>query len=245
MSFSVEFLGRCGSIQDASASNTSIILRGNEGSVLIDVSGNLPEAVGDGSLKALILTHEHIDHIYALPSLLHQLWLSGRSEKLMIAASKPVLELASEMIDLFSIRKKKGIFEISMAELKPFSIAGIDISPFKTDHTSDSYGIIAACDGRTLIYTSDTRPIHDYGILKSADVLISETSGLHSDEEVLIRKGHQSGVDAASLAIALNAERLYIVHLPADDKKKLSILEEARSVFPATEIPELLRKYEI
>ena len=245
MSFSVEFLGISGSIQDASGSNTSIIIRRDDSSVLVDVSGNLAEAVGLDDLRAIILTHEHIDHIYALPSLLHQLWLSGRKEPLLITASQHVLDIVSSMIDLFRIREKKGIFSIDLKVLEPFEVSGMEIVPFKTDHTSESYGIKAEADGRCLVYTSDTRPIKECSILSSADVLITESSGLGCDEDLLIKKGHQSASDAAGLAVRLNAERLYLVHLPASSDKRKAISEEALKIFKASELPILLRKYEI
>ena len=245
MSLSVEFLGISGSIQDASGSNSSIIIRRDDSSVLVDVSGNLAEAVKLSGLKAVILTHEHIDHIYALPSLLHQLWLSGRKEPLLITASRPVLDIASAMIDLFRIREKKGIFSIEMKVLERFEIAGMEIIPFKTDHTSESYGIEVKADGRRLIYTSDTRPIAEYSGLSHADVLITESSGLRSEEDVLIRKGHQSAADAAELASKLNAESLYLVHLPSSPDKRNEISEEAMKIFSRSMIPSLLREYEI
>ncbi len=245
MSFSAVFLGRCGSIQDSSASNTSILLCSEDGCVLVDVSGNLSAAVHCSSLKGVILTHEHIDHVYALPSLLHQLWLSGRTEPLIIAASERVLDIADSMLGLFHLREKKGIFPIELRTLGPCSLAGIAIKPFKTDHTPESYGLVAEHEGRVLVYTSDTRPIHEASSLPAANVLITESSGVHEDEENLIRKGHQSASDAASLASSIKAERLYIVHLPDDGVKKQQILSEARAAFSNAEIPDLLTEYSI
>ena len=69
------FLGANGSCQDADSGNTALLLNGTDGAVCVDLSCNIAAAV-DADVDAVILTHEHIDHIYALPSLVHQLWLS-------------------------------------------------------------------------------------------------------------------------------------------------------------------------
>ena len=50
-----------------------------------------------------LLTHEHIDHVYALPSLLHHLWLGGRAKALDIYIPEGMEPLVNGLIDLFGI----------------------------------------------------------------------------------------------------------------------------------------------
>ena len=122
----------------------------------------------------------------------------------------------------------------------------ITITPFRTDHTGDSLGLIAEADGKRVVYTSDTRPIAS--VMKemfSPDILITEASGDSSDEEILIKKGHQSGKDAAELAVRLAAKRLLLVHLPDSEDERRAILNEASMVFPESGIPEPLEVFMI
>ena len=76
----VEFLGINGSIQERDSGNTSLIVKSDLVSIIVDVSANIQEAV-KSDIDIVILTHWHIDHVYALPSLLHQLWLKGRKKE--------------------------------------------------------------------------------------------------------------------------------------------------------------------
>ena len=66
-----------------------------------------------------------------------------------------------------------------------------------------------------------------------------------SDEEILIKKGHQSSKDAAELAVRLAAERLILVHLPDSEEERMAILNEASMVFPESEIPKPLEVFRI
>ena len=77
---------------------------------------------------------------------------------------------------------------------------------------------------------------------KSLEELLDEDS---SDEEILIKKGHQSGKDAAELAVRLAAKRLLLVHLPDSEDERRAILNEASMVFPESGIPEPLEVFMI
>ena len=65
------FLGINGSCQELSGGNTSLLVKGREGCVAVDVSCKLAAMV-EAEPDVVVLTHEHIDHVYGLPSFLHQ-----------------------------------------------------------------------------------------------------------------------------------------------------------------------------
>lgn len=246
MSLAVRILGRNGSLQERASSNTSLLLSTPSHSVLVDCSGNLQEAVHDSGLAAVVITHEHIDHVYGFPSLIHQLWLSGRTEPLKVYAPETTLGIVEKLLDAFSLLSKKGMFPIELCTADAFSAGDIHITPFRTDHTGDSLGLIAEADGKRVVYTSDTRPVASVmKEMSSPDILIAEASGDSSAEEILIKKGHQSGKDAAELAVRLAAKRLILVHLPDSEEERMAILNEASMVFPESEIPEPLEVFRI
>ena len=91
------FLGVNGSLQDTDSGNTSLLLMGRKGSLAVDLSCNIGTLVNAG-VDAVILTHEHIDHVYGLPSLLHQMWIAGRRKALDIYVPKGLEGLADGLI---------------------------------------------------------------------------------------------------------------------------------------------------
>lgn len=233
----ITFLGINGSIQSLKSPNTSLIADDGQTSVLIDVSGNLFYAV-EKNIDALIITHEHIDHMYGLPSLLHQMWLCKRQKTLMIICPEGIKEKVNNIIDVFALRQKKGIFDIEILPADDLCIGKMKFSFFKTVHTDNSIGMMICCEGKKVIYTCDTAPIDDFPVaMHNPDLLIHETNSLSKDR----KPDHSSGIEAGLLAKKICAARLMICHLPADESVQKEILNETETVFEMSEIPEVLK----
>lgn len=236
------FLGINGSLQDIDSGNTSLLISGTKGSAAVDLSCAIA-AITDADIDAVILTHEHIDHVYALPSLLHQLWLKGRARALDIYIPDGMEHLVNGLIDLFGIREKRAMFDIRLSTEHGFNAGTMRFTTFPTSHTSTSMGLVVEDGKDKLVYTCDTRPFKDTPpFMMDAQVLIHEASGLFKEEEMLLKKGHSSGADAGKLAREINAGKLYLCHLPRGDKAKAEILCEARTVFKETYIPHILKE---
>ena len=254
------FLGVNGSLQDTDSGNTSLLVTGKEGSLAVDLSCNLAAVVNAG-VDAVILTHEHIDHVYGLPSLLHQMWIAGRGKALNIYVPQGLEQLADGLIHLFGLREKKNMFEIRLRTEPVFCVGTMKVTTFPTDHTEMSIGVViedgmegSMGDGMEdtiedvmkdvrskLVYTCDTRPLRDIpSFMEGAQVLIHEASGLSKEEEALLRKGHSSGADAGKMARELGVDKLYLCHLPRGEEAKSQIIREAKMVFGESFIPEVL-----
>ncbi len=238
------FLGVNGSLQDTDSGNTSLLVTGKEGSLAVDLSCNLAAVVNAG-VDAVILTHEHIDHVYGLPSLLHQMWIAGRGKALDIYVPQGLEQLADGLIHLFGLREKKNMFEIRLRTEPVFCVGTMKVTTFPTDHTEMSIGVVIEDgmegSGGKLVYTCDTRPLRDIpSFMEGAQVLIHEASGLSKEEEALLRKGHSSGADAGKMARELGVDKLYLCHLPRGEEAKSQILREAKMVFGESFIPEVL-----
>ncbi len=235
----LEFLGINGSIQGPDSGNTSLLITGRDCSVMVDVSTDIYKAV-DADIDALIITHEHIDHVYGLPSLIHQLWLLGRRKPLDIFCDEKNRDFVDSILDLYKLRQKKGIFEITTRTDSEFGIGELRFETFRTDHTECSIGIVVTDGERRLVYVSDTAPLADppKKLLK-ADMLIHETNSTASSKKGL----HSCGSDAAKLALDTGAKNLMLCHLPREAELKEAILQEARLVFDKTYIPEVGRSY--
>lgn len=233
------FLGINGSCQELSGGNTSLLVKGREGCVAVDVSCKLAAMV-EAEPEVVVLTHEHIDHVYGLPSFLHQSWLRGRKKPLRIVVPSGMEYIPEEMLNLFRLREKKGIFDITISDPMEFSVGSLRIKTFLTDHTDTSIGLVMEENDTRLIFTSDTRP--DL-VLPKADVLFHEASGVSADEEMLVKKGHSSGADAGMTAKEIRAEKLYLCHLPMEGKEE--VLKDAQRAFKKAEIPDVLKWYKV
>lgn len=236
-----EMLGINGSMQDEKSGNTSLIVGDGEVHILVDASCHIERAVAV-AVDAVVLTHEHIDHLYGLLSLLHQLWLGGRTKELDIICTPIVQEKVEGMLSLFQFRQKPHLFPIYLVQAASHQQGMLSFSAFKTDHTEGSIGLVFSCDGKKLVYTCDTRPIlHPAALMENPDVLIHEASGTSQDEEMLVKKGHSSGLDAARLANLVHARHLYLCHLPQGPEQQARVLADARSLRPEAEIPPLCK----
>jgi len=78
----------------------------------------------------VLITHTHIDHIYALPSLLHQLWLMDRREPLVVLGNQVTIQKELAVMDAtaFTMCMKSKIsifvFDIKDLEKLPEAIDG-------------------------------------------------------------------------------------------------------------------------
>ncbi len=234
------FLGANGSIQEKDSGNTSLLFSDGSSSFLVDVSVNLFAAV-EAQIDAVVLTHEHIDHLYALPSLLHQLWLQKRTKPLRIICPDGIRPMVNGLIDNFSIRTKKGIFDIAFETANENLIGDMKINFFKTIHTPNSVGMVVQAGSATVVYTCDTAPLLPANLPFCAinpDILIHETNSLSK-----VRKPDHSGaLEAAKLAKELGAKRLIICHLPKGQEAKQELLNEARTLYPSAQLPTILKE---
>ena len=230
------FLGTSGSMQ-GDEGNTSLLFKGSRGTVLVDASCGLGRAVA-ADVDAVVLTHEHIDHVYGLPSLIHQLWLSGRRRALDICVPAGMEEFVHRFLEVFSLQEKKNMFDFRIRTGRQFSVGSMEITLFSTEHTETSVGLVVREGEDRVVYTSDTRPIREIlPCMAGAQVLIHEASGCEAEEEILWKKGHSNGADAARLAERLGVGRLYLCHLPETQELRKKVLEEASAIFPSACIP--------
>ena len=90
---------------------------------------------------------------------------------------------------------------------------------------------------KTYAYCSDTnRSAMVARRVKGADLLYHEATYAAAERRQAKERGHSTSVDAAETALAAEAKRLIIGHFSSRYKEPLVLLDEARAVFPATDI---------
>lgn len=251
----VQFLGITGSIQHAHSGNVSLLISHAGTKILVDISGSPVQnlalcEVDPLDVTHLLLTHSHVDHLYGLPSLLHQLWLMGRTSEFVIMGNHVTIKKARQLCAVFSLEEKKGMFplvwknldeEIQFVQCKSL---GLDLFP--VTHGIPTFGCLFTSEQGTIAYLADTAPMKEYPpMIQNPSLLIHEAGGVDSERETLNGKGHSSALQAAKVAEYLHAERLFLCHLPEQENIYPDMLAEARHVFPLTDIPEVFQVFEV
>ena len=92
--------------------------------------------------------------------------------------------------------------------------------------------------GRLVAISGDTRPTDAFvAAVQGADLIVHEATFSHEEHDRAVETRHSTAVEAAQVALAAGAKRLVLTHLSARfSVGSDQLLEEARAVFPETEI---------
>lgn len=181
-------LGSAPALASEARDNTSFLLDSPGGSLLVDCSGSpfhkmLRAGVDPGGLKGVILTHAHPDHIYGLPSLVHELWLHGRRETLHIFANSHTLAVATALLNAFELWEKPVPLELhSVPDQAQYPLTESDLyavhaSPVRHQVPTVAVKVVSRTNGRVAVCSSDTSPCPELvSLARDADLLFQECS---------------------------------------------------------------------
>ena len=100
--------------------------------------------------------------------------------------------------------------------------------------------------GRSFAYLTDTRPCEGGLLLaRDVDLLYHEATFRHEMANRALETGHSTAPEAARVARDAGAKRLLIGHFSARYSDPQPLVEEARTVFAATEAAEELKEYQV
>jgi len=215
----ITFFGFGGAAQSTDSGNTSFLIETGGKSVLVDASGDPVRHLARAGwpvsdLDTLILSHTHTDHIYALPSLLHNMYMHRRSKPLTLVGNADTLSFAQSLLQTFNLLHRPGGMDIIWFEAgptKPLEVNGSTIEFFPTIHSCPCLGLVARESGTALVYSSDSAPnplLENLNV--ESPVLIHEATGLHEEAEGLNADGHSSAAQAGEIASKMGATTLFI-----------------------------------
>lgn len=189
--------------------------------ILIDMGLSLTQlterldeiGVGISSIQAVLITHEHVDHIKGLKTL---------SERLDI----PILTNAETAKGIFAVFGVKLRFKIFTTG-EPFTFGDIKVTPFSVPHdTSDPVAFRMELEGLAVGFCADlgyaTSMVKKH--LEKCDYLYLESNHERSmvyssnrpeklKERILGKQGHLSNQECGELLVSLWHEGLKHVHL--------------------------------
>lgn len=220
----VHLLGTGAVISDPERTTTMLALDNGRGVILVDCGGDaVPRLSAAGldpvALSALIVTHEHADHVAGFPLLMERTWLMGRRTPLDVYGIAPALNQARRSHDAFDVSGFEGYagfrgHEVAYAKDAPvFERDGWRVTASPGRHAVPVTGLRFEdlLGGGTIVYSADTAPEPAIAQLaQGADLLIHEASGSGPV--------HTGAREAAEIARDAGVGRLILVHLPPHEE---------------------------
>lgn len=240
-------LGTGAAVSDPDRTTTMLAVEEAGRLVLVDCGGDavqrlLQLGLDPAALHALILTHEHPDHVSGFPLLVERLWLLGRRAPIPIYGPAATLAVVRRVFGAFTTDGWEGLPERHWHDV-PLEVGAavltddaLTITAAPVVHPVPTIGLrFEGASGTVVGYSCDTSKCASVVHLgRDADVLVHEATG--SQPGV-----HSSPEEAAETAAEASARRLILVHLPPGLTD--GDLADARRRFSNTELGEELGTY--
>jgi len=201
-----------------------------DGKILLDagtiaVSLNIRE---EHSLKWILLTHAHLDHIKGIPFLLDNLVTRSTGNTITVLSGKDVLDDLRKNIfngriwpDFTRIPSPEhpSLKYLPLRTERPVEIDGYKVTMEKVHHTVPAYGFIIEKAGKkSIAYTGDTGPTHRFWERMAAHEvkhLIMETSFPNRQEKLALASGHltPSLLEKEIAKMSPPPEKIFITHI--------------------------------
>lgn len=208
--------------------------------VVVDCGGDVVQRLQAAGveldrIEALVVTHEHADHVSGFPLFMEKIWLSGRRRPIPLYGPAPALAQARRCWESFETGGWKGVPEILWNEVALEEGAPVleseawRITAAPGTHSVPVIGLRVEDrrGGGVAAYSCDTEESEAIGRLAAGAALLAhEATGGFG--------GHTTPEGAARTAARAGAGRLVLVHLPPElDAGELA---RAREIFSALEV---------
>lgn len=240
----VTVLGSSSHVPGSTRDTTSLLVHPEVGSpVLIEAPGGVVHklrrhGVDPRTLEHVILTHDHTDHIYGFPHLVHA--LLSHPGPLHVHAPPATVETARRLIDVLGLTGELYP-ELVFHAVDPdgdagaafLEHAGLAVRRTRSEHPRPTLATrFDDARGASFVHSSDTRPTERITELaRGAHTLVHDCAAPH---RLFDRFGshHTTAREAAQVATAAGVERLVLIHIYSDagfDDDELA--REARAHF--------------
>jgi ribonuclease Z len=246
-------LGSGPALSSVERDNTYFLFESAVGSLFIDCAGSpfhklLRVGADPDHLAGVVLTHAHPDHVYGLPSLVHELWLHGRRETLHIYANQPTQQAVTALLDVFRLRSKPVPLEFHVigedegALLLETESYVVHTSPVRHQVPTSAVRVTSRLNGRVAVFSADSGPCPELrSLARGADLLFHECT---------VEKPHpfhSTAVEAGQLAAEAEVGRVILVHCDHNLSKEpyVSLAEIAKRYHGEVGFAEDFEKYEL
>src|SRR5580704_13192944 len=162
----VTTLGGCGAWPEPGRACSGFVVEHEGFRLVLDLGyGTLPRlldllgsSVADG-LDAVVITHEHADHMVDLHGLFRARWFGGRSaDSIPLFAPEPVLGRVVALEDPETIDDLRTVFSWHPLPAAPYRIGPFTLESVALPHHVPTAGVRLPAPGLTIAYTGDTGP---------------------------------------------------------------------------------------
>jgi ribonuclease BN (tRNA processing enzyme) len=186
-------------------------------------------------LRAILLTHQHYDHIRDVPAIAMSLYLQGNT--ISIYSTQPVYDvLSSHLLDgklypkFLEQRGQEPTVKFTIIEPHKLEhIAGYSILAVPVNHSVPTVGYqITSPDGKIVFYTGDTGPgLTSCWQCVSPQLLIAEVTAPNRYEEFAQQSGHLTPSLLAQELVSFRELKGYLpqvvlVHMNPDLEKEIA-----------------------
>ncbi len=188
-------------------------------------------------LRRLIVTHNHVDHVYGFAHLAHAL---------VLAPDRPPLEVHAPEETLQTLRAMLGVHGLDDACVGRLDLCGVPlaadveidnsaqsrISASPAAHSRATLAVRFEHRGSAFVYASDTAPSDGVVALSAGvDLLLHDCAGLHRDRSTFSGK-HSSARQAGEIAAVAGVGELRLIHIPESTRHTdADLVGEAREHF--------------
>ena len=255
MTFSLTVLGSNSAIPAHNRNLSAHLLNVNERFYLIDCGEGTQFQLrryhlSQQRIRHVFISHLHGDHFFGLIGLLNTMHLLGRKEELHIHADLRLKEIIDMQLDA------SGTILRFPLHFRPLPSGGYStileeerlvVHSFPLKHSIPTSGFVfreknkprKVAEARSYAYCSDTA--YDESIvpyIHGVQLLYHEATFKQDRTSVATEKLHSTAKEAALIAEKAAVKKLLIGHFSARYDDLAPLLEEARSIFPETCLPE-------
>jgi ribonuclease BN (tRNA processing enzyme) len=230
----VTVLGCNAAFPRAGGACSGFLVDGGGAKVWVDAGNgtfaNLQRFASWRDLDAMVITHGHADHISDVLPLMYAMGLDDDPPDEPLPVHAPA-EVAERLKALLGGGRSSELFNKVFA-FEPmggdFTVKGLSVRPFRTEHPIDCYGVRLRADERDVVYTSDTSYFPDLvSACAEADLLICESTYVG---EISADGGvHMWAREAGRLARDAKVKRLVLTHIWATFDPKQAEAEARES----------------
>lgn len=242
MRFSPLYSGSSGNCSVVSAGKTTVLIdAGMTGKAI--VSALEAVSIDPKSINAIVVTHEHSDHIKGIGIL-------SRKYDLPVYANEGTWKAMSPLIGDISMHNIR-----TFVNGQNFYIGDLDFTPFRISHdAADPVGYSLCCKGTRIVYMTDTGCVNEAlrETASGADLLFLEAnhdvdmlrSGPYPyplKRRILSDKGHLSNAAAGEFLKKLyptGVRRVILAHLSRENNTEQIAYSSVRGALNEAQIPE-------
>ncbi len=190
-------------------------------------------------IRAVLVTHHHIDHCGGLPSIFHDLKAHGCLEPLTLYMPPEAAGPVETLIRTFGPSKPHPYTINTVEPGQAFRAGPFEVRLLEAVHPLQTLSAEVRVEGFRLLYSSDTAPYPEFEErARGADLCIHEATLPDHMEELGRRFGHSTVSQA--LKSCRGARRTVLVHLTTLSEAQLSAARGEEGLIVPRDLDELV-----